>query len=72
MLRALFRLPLIGWHLGRAGVLGHIARITLLPSWLRRSCTLLDRLVRSQNATRDAGGALAAELDQLAELQLKN
>ena len=47
MLRALFRLPHIGWHLGRAGVLGHIGRITLLPNWLRRICTLLDRLVRS-------------------------
>jgi ubiquinone biosynthesis protein len=65
MLRALFRLPHIGWHLGRAGVLGHIGRITLLPNWLRRICTLLDRLVRSQSATRDAGGALAEALTRL-------
>jgi hypothetical protein len=34
MIRALMRLPHIAWHLGRAGVLGHVAQITLLPSWL--------------------------------------
>ena len=65
MLRALFRLPHICWHLGRAGVLGHIARITLLPGWLRRICGLLDRLVRSKSATRDAGTALAEALTKL-------
>jgi hypothetical protein len=27
MLLALCRLPVIGWHLGRAGTLGHLARV---------------------------------------------
>ena len=36
MVSALLRLPLIGWRLGRAGMLHHLARITLLPLWLRR------------------------------------
>ena len=31
MMLAMFRLPVIAWHLGRAGALGHIAKITLLP-----------------------------------------
>ena len=31
MILACLRLPYIGWALGRAGVLGHIAQIDLLP-----------------------------------------
>ena len=62
---ALFRLPAIAWHLGRAGVLGHIGRITLLPNWMQRICLLLDRVVRSRNATKDAGGALGDALLRL-------
>ena len=65
MLIALFRLPAIGWHLGRAGVLGHVANITLLPSWLRRICGAFDPLIRSRNATKDAGSALAHALQRL-------
>jgi len=59
MMLAMFRLPVIAWHLGRAGALGHIAKITLLPGWMRHLCGSLDRMVRSGNARRDAGGALA-------------
>ena len=62
---ALFRLPGIAWHLGRAGVLGHVGKITLLPNWMQRGCLLIDRLVRSRSATKDAGGALAEALLRL-------
>ncbi|MEK9910218.1 MAG: protein kinase, partial [Candidatus Puniceispirillum sp.] len=65
MIRALMRLPHIAWHLGRAGVLGHVAQITLLPSWLRHCCQLLDKAVRSKSAVNDAGGALCQALVRL-------
>jgi ubiquinone biosynthesis protein len=65
MIRALARLPHIAWHLGRAGVLGHMANITILPSWLRQTCHLLDKAVRSRRAVKDAGGALCQALVQL-------
>ena len=65
MMLAMFRLPVIAWHLGRAGALGHIAQITLLPGWMRHLCGSLDRMVRSGNARRDAGGALAEALIRL-------
>ncbi len=62
---ALFRLPAIAWHLGRAGALGHIGKINLLPNWMQRCCLSLDKMVRSRNATKDAGGALADSLLRL-------
>ena len=62
---AMLRLPLIGWHLGRAGTLGHMAQISLLPSWMRRLCGGVDRLIRSHGARRDAGSALAEALIRL-------
>ena len=62
---ALLRLPGIAWHLGRAGALGHIGRITLLPSWMQRLCRMMDRLMRSRGATKDAGAALADALLRL-------
>ncbi len=65
MIRALSRLPHIAWHLGRAGVLGHVATISMLPSWLRQICRLLDKAVRSRRAVKDAGGALCQALVQL-------
>ena len=65
MIQALSRLPHIAWHLGRAGVLGHMANITLLPSWLRQTCKLLDKAVRSRRAVKDAGGALCQALVRL-------
>ena len=64
-IRALSRLPHIAWHLGRAGVLGHISTITLLPNWLRQTCHLLDKAVRSRRAIKDAGGALCQAFVQL-------
>ena len=65
MIRALSRLPLIAWHLGRAGVLGHMANINMLPSWLRTICRLLDKAARSRRAVKDAGGALCEALVRL-------
>ena len=62
---AMLRLPLIAWHLGRAGTLGHMAQITLLPGWMRRLCSIGDRLIRSRGARRDAGSALADALIRL-------
>jgi ubiquinone biosynthesis protein len=62
---AMLRLPVIAWHLGRAGTLGHMAQITLLPGWMRRLCSLVDRLIRSRGARRDAGSALAEALIRL-------
>ncbi len=62
---ALLRLPGIAWHLGRAGTLGHIGRINLLPNWMQRLCRMMDRLMRSRGATKDAGGALADALLRL-------
>ena len=65
MLAALLRLPSIGWHLGRAGVLGHIAQLSLLPGWLRGVCGATDRVIKSRTATKDAGAALANSLQRL-------
>ena len=65
MFLAMLRIPVIAWHLGRAGTLGHMAQITLLPGWMRRLCSLVDRLVRSRGARRDAGSALAEALIRL-------
>jgi len=62
---AMLRLPVIAWHLGRAGTLGHMAQITLLPDWMRRLCSLADRLIRSRGARLDAGSALATALIRL-------
>ena len=62
---ALLRLPPIAWHLGRAGVLGHLALVRLLPKWLRNLCNILDKIIRSGSVTADAGGALAQALVRL-------
>ena len=65
ILLAMLRLPMIAWHLGRAGTLGHMSQITLLPGWMRRICSLVDKLIRSRGARRDAGSALADALIRL-------
>ena len=65
MIWALMRLPIIGWHLGRAGTLGHLAKVSLLPGWMRQLCGMVDGLVRSGTARRDAGSALAEALIRL-------
>ena len=65
MIRALARLPIIGFTLGRAGVLHHLARITILPSWLRSLLRFFDRLITLGRIEADAGKALCNALQQL-------
>ena len=63
--RVFLRLPVIGWHLGRAGVLHHLAQITLLPSWLQRSLAIVDKAVTFGRIETDAGIALCNALQRL-------
>ena len=63
--RALLRLPAVCWHLGRAGVLGHVRAKVPVPGWMRPPLGALDLIVRSRHARRDAGGALADALVRL-------
>ena len=71
MLRAFIRLPVIGWVLGRAGVLGHLARLPLLPSWMARSFGVLNKLIAGRNAHEDAGQALCDALQRLGPAFIK-
>lgn len=71
LLMACFRLPIIGWRLGRAGVLGHIAQVQLLPRWLQRVLHILNWLIVGRSARRDAGGALCLALQQLGPAFIK-
>lgn len=64
-LKLIYRLPIIGWHLGRAGALHHFAKITILPSWLRRTCTILDKAITFGRIEKDAGIALCNALQRL-------
>ena len=64
-LKLIYRLPFIGWHLGRAGALHHFAKITILPSWLRRTCTILDKAITFGRIEKDAGIALCNALQRL-------
>ena len=65
MMRALLRLPIIGFTLGRAGVLHHLARITILPSWLQSLLRFFDRIITLGRIEADAGKALCVALQQL-------
>ena len=65
MSRALLRTPGIAWQLGRAGVLGHMAKISLLPNWLIQICMILDYAMRSKSASKNAGDALCEALVNL-------
>ena len=64
MLRLLFRLPVIAWHFGRGGVLGHLARLPILPGWLTRLAAMIDTLIARRNPARP-GQALAEALTVL-------
>ena len=64
-LKLCYRLPIIGWHLGRAGALHHFAKITILPSWLRRTLTILDKAITFGRIEKDAGIALCNALQRL-------
>ena len=63
--KLILRLPAISWHLGRAGALHHLARITIFPNWLRRTLTLLDKTMTFGRIETDAGVALCNALQRL-------
>ena len=63
--KAITRLPAICWHLGRAGALHHLGRITILPVWLRRILTILDKAITFGRIETDAGVALCNALQRL-------
>lgn len=63
-MRALFRLPSIAWHLSRGGVFGHLAKLLLLPPWLRLLMRGFDRIMARQHPDRP-GVALAIALTRL-------
>jgi len=71
ILFACLRLPFIGWRLGRAGVLGHIARVDLLPNWLQRLCRIVNWLIAGRSAKQDAGQALCSALQDLGPAFIK-
>ena len=58
----IFRLPRTGWILGRAGVLGHLSQIELLPRWLRRLLAIVNFMMAGRSAKKDAGQALCDAL----------
>ena len=58
----LFRLPRTGWILGRAGVLGHLSQIELLPPWLRRLLSFVNFIIAGSSTKKDAGQALCDAL----------
>ena len=62
---ALLRLPRTGWIIGRAGVLGHIARIDLLPNWLKQILAIINFVIAGRSAKKDAGQALCDALQAL-------
>jgi len=65
MFLVLWRLPRMGFILGRAGVLGHLSKLDLLPSWLAHTFRLLNFLIVSRSARTDAGQALCEALQAL-------
>ena len=65
MVRAFIRLPIIGWRLGRAGVLHHLALISLLPPWLRQLLRITDKCLTFGRIETDAGIALCNALQNL-------
>ena len=71
ILFACLRLPAIGWRLGRAGVLGHIARVDLIPSWMQRLLRFLNWMIAGRSAKQDAGQALCIALQNLGPAFIK-
>jgi len=65
MFLVLWQLPRMGFILGRAGVLGHLSKLDLLPSWLTHTFRLLNFLIVSRSARTDAGQALCEALQAL-------
>jgi len=67
----LVRLPGIAFALGRAGVLGHIARLPQLPGWLAGLCRFIDRVMAGRRTDIQAGAALCEALQALGPAFIK-
>ena len=52
MFTVFFRLPYVAWHLSRGGVLGHLANVSILPSWLRSVLRAMDRVLARRHPER--------------------
>ena len=61
----LWRLPRTGFILCRAGVLGHLAKIDLLPDWFCRLLLILNFIIAGRKSRKDAGQALCNALQAL-------
>ena len=61
----IWRLPRMGYILGRAGVLGHLSKLDLWPPWLANLFKLVNFLIVSRGARKDAGQALCEALQAL-------
>ena len=61
----LWRLPRMGFILGRAGVLGHLSKLDLLPAWLANLFKMINFLIVSRSARTDEGQALCEALQAL-------
>ena len=61
----IWRLPRMGFILGRAGVLGHFSKLDLWPAWLANLFKLINFLIVSRSARTDAGQALCEALQAL-------
>ena len=64
-LLTLWRLPRTAFILGRAGVLGHLAKIDLLPDWFCRLLLVLNFIIAGRKSRKDAGQALCDALQAL-------
>ncbi len=60
-----WRLPRMAFILGRAGVLGHLAKIDLLPLWFRRLLRFMNLCIAGRRARTNAGQALCDALQRL-------
>ena len=65
ILLILWRLPRTGFILGRAGVLGHLAKIDMLPDWFCRLLLVLNFLIAGSKSRKDAVQALCEALQAL-------
>ncbi len=68
---AMFRIPYIGFVLGRAGVLGHISRLAPLPFWQKGFFSLIDFMIAGRNSRRNAGETLCIALQKLGPVFIK-
>ena len=66
----IWRLPRMGFILGRAGVLGHLSKLDLWPAWLANLFKLLNFLIVSRSARTDAGQRFVRRCRPLGQVSL--